>query len=160
MINLWIALRDDAEAELATWVEDLTADQSMVKDSILSHPDLQHIASSTKRMTDGANTWGMYSMYTSGSPTALGNIAKWLGLYAGKAFVCGAWHMGGLQLGTALDEDGNLIGSPLYPIDPRLVEFMPDDVTYNEDGAELSRTPATEPKQLNLMAGQKPRNFT
>lgn len=150
MMNLWLALRDDAEAELATWrasPEALTADQTHIKNALLSHPDLQHIEASTKRMPDAATSWGMYSIYMSGESTALATLDTWLATYAGKSFVCGAWQWDG----TRLEQ---------YPIDPRTTEFMPDDITYDQNGAETSRTAATGPKQVNLMAGQAPRIFT
>jgi hypothetical protein len=156
MINIWLALSEDAEQELQSWLsaETLTDDQVMVKDAILSHPDIEHITQHTKRMTDGATGWGLYSMYVGESPTVLSNLDSWLTLYAGKAFVVGAWQWNGLQLGTA---DG---GVPTYPIDSRVLQFMPDDVVYGEAGTEVGRIAATELKQINLMAGQKPRLFT
>lgn len=149
MINLWLALRDDSEAELAIWrasPEALTADQIHIKNALLSHPDLQHIEDSTKRMPDAAASWGMYSIYMSGDSAAMATLDSWLALYAGKAFVCGCWDWGGAQVGG-------------YATDPRTKNFMPDDVTYDQNGAETGRTAATGPKQVNLMAGQSPRLF-
>lgn len=50
-------------------------------------------------------------------------------------------------------------GTPVYPLHPQYMKIMPDDVTYDQDGNETSRTPAAAPKDVCLIAGQKPRRW-
>lgn len=50
-------------------------------------------------------------------------------------------------------------GELLQPIHPWLLEMTPDDVTYDEDGNEISRTPAVDYKQVHKWLGQKDRVF-
>ena len=50
-------------------------------------------------------------------------------------------------------------GEPTYPIHARLLEFMPDTVTYDANGDETSRTRPTIPSDINLGLGQTPRLF-
>ena len=50
-------------------------------------------------------------------------------------------------------------GTPSIPLHPALLAIMPDDVTYDPDGVELNRTPATSLKQVVLRAGQAHRRF-
>jgi hypothetical protein len=54
-------------------------------------------------------------------------------------------------------------GNPIYPIPNNLYLFMPDIVEYDENGNEISRTPATsndDLRDINLLVGQEPRDFT
>ena len=60
------------------------------------------------------------------------------------AKVLGAW-----------DWNGEIIIAP----DPGLLDYCHDDVVYDEDGNEVSRTPATELKQTHKWLGQKDRKF-
>lgn len=55
----------------------------------------------------------------------------------------------------AWDMEGNI----LHPIHSRIMDIMPDDVVYDEEGNEISRTPASEPKQCHKWLGQKDRKF-
>lgn len=74
---------------------------------------------------------------------------------------------------AVLDDDGNVIvpeqvtGTPTYPPLPKLdmLLYMPDDVVYDTDpespgfGNEISRTPATDYKQVELLAGWRDRRY-
>lgn len=157
--NWWLAIRDDAEAEMAAWSE-LTPEQQMVKGAVHSHPDVQHILSSTVRRVDGSHSWGLYSVYVSDSATTEANMALWLGMYTGKVYVCGCWWMDGRQVGMDRDEDGALSGSPVFPVHPTTLEFMPDVKSYDEQGVETLSEPPTQLSQINHVAGQKNRDFT
>ena len=87
---------------------------------------------------------------------------------SGEVAIIGSWqHLNGLQQGLQYiqDEDGNdiaIYGDPTYPLDDNAYQVMPDIVTYDEDGNETSRTPATsndDLRDINLIAGQHPRLF-
>lgn len=74
---------------------------------------------------------------------------------------------------AVLDDDGNVIvpeqvtGTPTYPPLPKLdmLLYMPDDVVHDTDpespgfGNEISRTPATDYKQVELLAGWRDRRY-
>lgn len=48
-------------------------------------------------------------------------------------------------------------GKRTYPLNPNYLRWMPDDVEYDADGNEISRTPATEFKDVNLLQGHPQR---
>lgn len=78
------------------------------------------------------------------------------------------WNDTGIQGGQqpVYDDDGNLIdisGTPIYPIPNNCYLFMPDIVTYDEDGNEIGRELAQsndDLRDVNLLLGQVPRIFT
>lgn len=158
MINLWLALREDAVTAIAGWAN-LTPDQQLIREAVESHPDTEHISVSTKRDTFGGKQWELFSIYAD-DITAFMVAVEALFPTPNNALVLGAWQWDGLQLGTSRDDNGDVIGEPLYPPHPRTKNFMPDKVSYDADEVETGRTAATGPKQVNLMAGQEPRNFT
>jgi hypothetical protein len=142
MINLWIAVREDVG------LDDLKLGR------ILTHPIVSDFESLVKHETLAGKVWTLYSVYVEPTAASKTKIKTWLGTHAGKVVVGGAWKMDGTQV---LKADGSV----LFPIDSRLIKFMPDDVTYDQDGAETSRTAATDLKQVNVLVGiQSPRNFT
>jgi hypothetical protein len=142
MINLWIAVRDDVG------LDDLKLGR------ILTHPDMAHIEAVMKHETLAGKVWTLYSVYIEPSAVSKTKIKTWLANHAGQVVVGGSWKMDGSQI---LKTDG----TPMFPIDSRLIKFMPDVVTYDQDGVEVSRTAATELEQVNVLVGiQSPRNFT
>ncbi len=75
------------------------------------------------------------------------------------------WFDNGLQGGMrpAADPADPPEGTPIWPIPNNLYLFMPDYVEYDQDGNEISRTPATsndDLRDINLLYGQTPRDFT
>ena len=81
----------------------------------------------------------------------------------------GMWyHENGLQAGMSYtyDDEGNIIGvegTPVYPIPSDCYLVMPDVVVYDENGNEISRTPASsnaDLRDINLIQGQAERDFT
>jgi hypothetical protein len=132
MINLWAAVRDDVG------LDDLKLGR------ILTHPDTAHIEAVMKRETLAGKIWTLYSVYIEPSAASKTRIKTWLANHAGQVVVCGAWNMDGSQIPKA-------DGAPMFPIDSRLIKFMPDD----EDGSA-----ATALKQVNVLFGQLPRDFT
>lgn len=92
--------------------------------------------------------------------------------FAGALTIMGAWDTNGLQHGQTLipatyDPEGveiapeAITGQPTYPLMPQVdaLKYMPDDVGYDASGVEISRTLASTPKQVNLIYGQKDRQF-
>ena len=147
MINLFIGLRDDLDLE----------DAKIGR--ILSHPDLVHFDRMMKRKTLGGNEWRLYSVYIEPSSTSKAQIQNWLNNNSTRVIVAGAWNWNGLQVGTSINGAGDIVGSPLYPVDARLISFMPDDVSYDSDGVEVIRTLAVALKDVNLILGQRERVF-
>jgi hypothetical protein len=79
----------------------------------------------------------------------VGNVAMIAYLrshYHGRFQVLGAWN-----------EDGGL--HEAYPLHPQYLRWMPDDVTHDDEGNVISRTPATEFKQVNTLHGQPDRRM-
>lgn len=88
----------------------------------------------------------------------------------GREFILGAWDTKtGVQYGQTLvpatyDVNGDeltpetITGDAVYPINNvRVRRFLPDDVTSDEDGNEISRTPASAFKQCNKLQGHPDR---
>lgn len=72
----------------------------------------------------------------------------------------------GQSLVPELDVDGNVIGEtivgqPTYPplTKTEFLQYVPDDVTYDQNGNEISRLPATNYKQVILPAGYSSRRY-
>lgn len=92
--------------------------------------------------------------------------------------ILGAWIKDGLQYGQSrtreekdyTDPDNpvlvtpsEIIGEPVFPIHPNIMDVMPDDYLIDEDtGLPIpgTETPASAPKDVILQAGWKPRSFT
>jgi hypothetical protein len=141
MINLWVAVREDVGLE------------ALKLGRILTHPDMAHIESAMKNETLAGKVWTLYSAYLEPTSASKTKIKTWLDNHVGQVAVCGAWNMDGTQVLKAS-------GTPMFPIDQRLIKFMPDDIVYGPDGLEISRTAATELDQVNVLAGaQSPRMF-
>jgi len=75
-----------------------------------------------------------------GIGTIPANQIKWWG------GIVGVWNDDGSQYS---DE----FGSPVYPIHAAAMQFMPDDVTYDSNGNETSRVPASDYKEVNKLFG-------
>lgn len=89
--------------------------------------------------------------------------------YPGHIGIVGAWWWDGRQVGTEWELDGNgdrtgnVTGTPAKPIPNWAYQLMPDLVTYDGNGDEVSRTPASsnaDLKDVNLLLGQAPRRFS
>ena len=77
--------------------------------------------------------------------------------WPGHFIVAGAWNKDtGLQAGTAMDNEGNITGTPVYPIPTNaLLQMMPD--VWDEATEQFN--PATELSDVILLMGQAPRRF-
>lgn len=93
-------------------------------------------------------------------------------VFPGSIQVMDVFKVEGVRHGQTLipatfDDQGNeitpeeIIGIPTYPPMPKTnaLEFMPDDVVYDNDGNEVSRTPATDYKQVNKVLGFADRRY-
>lgn len=85
-----------------------------------------------------------------------------------SSVVAGCWNVDGTQYGQVITYDytdmANPVevvdGEPVYPIHPKLLDFMPDDVEYNANGTEKSRKRPTTPKQVHKWLGWADRRWT
>jgi len=118
-----------------------------------------------KVQTIAGNVWRIISIIN----VSQEDLDLWM-TYENRIIVGGAWWYGtGLHVGTnyTFNEDGEITGvegTPTYNsgndgVHAKLIKFMPDDVTYNPDGSEASRTEAVALKQVNIFAGQADRSY-
>lgn len=164
-LNLWIALREEVKVELESWMRPAAqlheAQQGLIA-AMNSHPDPLHILNQTKQYIDpdGAQ-WFAYSCYFEESERIVGLIDWWHNQYPAGTVIGGLWHFeDGRQYGTVFTEDSSVGGNPVYPVDPRLIAFMPDKVITDESGNVVSTEPATELVQVDRVAGQAKRMFS
>jgi len=110
--------------------------------------------------TIGGNTYHAYSIYFKSNVTSVVRTEfDYLAAeYPSQFFILGAWMKDGRQAGVK--KDGT--GTPVYPIHANAWRIMPDVVVHDEDGNVISTTLATsntDLRDINLLAGQSPRNF-
>jgi hypothetical protein len=114
----------------------------------------------------------IFRMYGMNFPTEEEAIDAMDYLYANWAGnqinILGAWDEDtGLQMGVTYtyDAEGDITGTtgtPYYPIPIKAYLVMPPVIVYDENGDEVSNTPATsnaDLRDINLIAGQHPRDF-
>lgn len=183
-VNVWIALRDDAQAQIKARLDWEADDPDTRGDYIgpvsdrhaklfMRMQDLDSVQRLFRVDTDAGRDWTVWNLYFSASGTVLSfiaaEIADLVATYPNHIRVVGAWHWDGRQVGTqwdiTYDAEGNEIsrtttGTPVYPVHPRLLELMPDDVEYDSNGDEISRTRPTVPSDVNILYGQAPRRFS
>lgn len=160
--NLWIALDDRARATANP------SQNSAGSDIFRQLGDPSVRALFRRDNPAGPRDYELWSVYYEiDTPNELLQIRNALNAeFPGQLRTIGAWWFDGRQVGTEweLDEDGvrtgGITGQPLFPLGARVLEFMPDDVTYDEDGVETSRTRPIVLSDINLGFGQKPRQFS
>ena len=69
--------------------------------------------------------------------------------YPGMIKIIGAWNMDGTQVNNGTN--------PVFPINERALEFLPDLVMLNSNGDEVSRSRPPSLVDVNLLFGQSPR---
>ena len=126
------------------------------------------VQSQYKVKGSGPGAFILYSTYYESEEAAIFAVdwmeANWPGP---QVIPQGAWYLDtGLQMGVSYvdpeDPSQGTTGDPVYPIPSDAYEIMPDTVVYDEDGNEISRTPATsnaDLRNVNILSGQKPREF-
>lgn len=121
-----------------------------------------------KTLQHNSRGYYVYSVY--GSRRDLETTITQFG--ADNIIPLGSWNADGTRYGTqvvrtvSVNRDTfevtiteTLEGTPSIPLHPALITIMPDDVMYDSNGSEISRTPASELKQVILKCGQIPRGF-
>lgn len=168
IVNLWLAIRDDAQAQLLTrltWDEESQGDYSGPVSNrhfklFRAMADRANVQRLFRVDTDGVNDWTLWSVYFDFKVSVLLKIQDELDDlivdYPDHVRIGGAWHFDGRQVGTQFtyDADGDITGVtglPTYPLHARLIELMPD---VDDIG-----TRPTESSDVNLLLGQKERRF-
>lgn len=177
IINVWLALRDDAQALIKTrlsWDEETQGEYTgPVTNRQFKLFKLMHDLGSTQKLfrvdTVGGRDWTLWSVYFNFKTSVLQKIKDELDDLAlnfpNHIKIIGAWHWDSRQAGTQWELDidgnrtGNVTGTPIYPLHSRILKLMPDIVTYDIDGNVISTVPATVPADINLGLGQIPRRF-
>ena len=156
-INVWLALRDDAQALIRarlSWDEETQGEYSgPITDRQHKLFKLMHDLETTQklfRVDAGARDWTIWNLYFDLPNNILlkvqNEIDALIVAFPNHIKIIGAWKWNGTQI-------------PAYPLHARILEFMPDIVTYDENGNETSRVRPTVPSDVNLGLGQTPRQF-
>jgi len=220
MINIWIALRADAQALIKTrlnWDEgEYTGPVTDRQAKLFRLMSDRGVVQKLFRVDSLTQDWTLWSVYFNFTGKMILKKVKdeldQLALdYPNHIKIVGAWHWDGRQVGTdfviedvtrdvdindpnvtpdMIDDPRNdewntfpqiidpafvwpqitvqqtsseitgTSGTPTYPTHSRIKQFIPDDVTFDSNGNETSRTRPTVPRDINLLAGQSPRRFT
>ncbi len=147
IINVWLALREDAQALIKTrlqWDEETQGEYTgPITDRQFKLFQLMHDLDTTQRLFRvdriGNRDWTLWSIYFDFKTSVLLKIQAELDdlttNFPNHVKIIGAWHWGGGQV-----EQG---GSPVYPLHNRILKFMPGGVLAD----------------INLGLGQTPRQF-
>lgn len=177
IVNPWLALRNDAQALMKTrldWDEEIqgpyvgpvTDRQRKVFAAMVDRATVQRLF---RIDNDGGRDWTLWNVYFNEAKDVLLKIQAELDQlaidFSVQFRIGGAWHFDGRQVGTqfTFDVDGNITGvtgTPIYPFHSRLLELMPDIVTHDIDGNEISRVRPTDLSDVNRLQGQTVRNFS
>ncbi len=156
IINLWMGFDDRAQSTAKTPDADGNAHPSTKGLGDITTPSLFRIDDPA-----GPRNYELWSLYfevddVDGAVEARNSI---LAMFPGQVRTIGGWWFEGSQI---LDVDGTqtgVIGDPVFPLHIRILEFIPDDVTYDVDGSELTRTRPLVPRDVNIGLGQTERQF-
>jgi hypothetical protein len=160
-INIWIVLTETAKDTLRPLLDDPTYDgPHLTAVKIFRRMiDIATVERMFKSPTLGGTKYFLYSVTFNdiggGGAQKLQDALEYLEAnYPAQFEVVGAWLWDGRQVGTQWvdpeDHSQGTTGTPLYPIHPQLIQFMPD----------VGGAPATELADVNLVQGQSPRQFT
>lgn len=99
--------------------------------------------------TFAGKTWTLYSLNFDNPSKNLQNALDFLANNRANLFrILGAFRWdSGLQVGLSYDENGDVQGTPTYPVPSQLLQFMPD----------VEGAPATVLAQVNKVQGQSDR---
>ena len=114
-----------------------------------------HDGTTVQRMFKSVNangrTYKVWSFYTNKPANPQDVKVDFLSLSAMYPLdfqVMGIWHT----------DTGEAVNA--FPVSPQLINFMPDVITDNSDPENPVFGPATQLTDVNLLAGQAPRDFT
>jgi hypothetical protein len=100
---------------------------------------------------DGSNDWSLWNLIFDFAIDVLQKIQNEVDAlvaeFPNHVKVIGAWNY----------DTGAQVG---YPLHARLLEFIADIVTYDENGNEISRVRPIVPRDINLLQGQTVRDFS
>lgn len=170
-VNVWLALRTNAHAAIKTrllWDEEKDGPYSgpvpnwvgRLFEQVANRADVEKLFRKDRVwLSQGAvwrdwNIWSINVDENTESLQLLGDKLHDLELaYPSMVKVVGAWHWDGRQIGTQWVDGEQLavVGTPTYPLDARILEFMPD----NPDGSR-----PTVPRDVNITYGQALRRFS
>ncbi len=177
IVNVWLALRDDAQAlvrERLAWDEETQGEYSgpVLDRAVRIFRMVAHLDAMGHMYrvdTPVSRAWSLWSLYFDKPVSMLLKVKDeldWLvATYTDRVKIGAAWHYSdGRQVGTTIeyDEDGaetGMTGTPTYSLDSRLLEFMPNIVIRDTDGNITSSERPTELSDVNLLQGQKERRF-
>lgn len=164
IVNLWLALRDDSQALIKTrltWDEKTQGEYTgPVTDRQFKLFSLMQDRANRQRLFRidrvASRDWIWWSLDFDFPKNVLqkikAEIDDLIANFPNHVKIIGAWHW----------DDGRQVkqgGTPVYPVHARILELMPDVVTFDEFGNETSRTRPTVPSDINLGLGQTPRQF-
>ena len=170
IINVWLALRDDAQALIKTrlaWDEET---QGVYTGPVTNRQhklfalmaDQDNVQKMFRIDTDGGRDWTLWSISFSEPRNILIKVKDELDQlivdFPNHIKIIGAWYWDGREVGTSFEAAPDpfdppvLIGTPTYPIHARILELMPD---VDDVG-----TRPTVPSDVNLTMGQSPRTFS
>jgi hypothetical protein len=158
-INVWLALRDDAQSlivERLRWNEQqqgayngpVTDRQAKIFRYMADQENTRRLF---KTATLNSRQWSLWSVYF--NPAELGanvlqivkdELDQLAADYPSRFVIAGAWRWNGTQI-------------PGYPPHPQLLKFMPD--VWNGDLPPTYSAP-TVLTDVNLLMGQAPRDFS
>lgn len=152
IVNVWLALRDDAQALIKTrltWDEETQGEYTgPITDRQFNVFRLMGDRSVVQSLFRKDGSWTPWTLgFDSDGPDARGEITQLIADFPGAIRIVGGWNF---------DSGEQVTG---FPIHPRILEFLPDIVTFDIDGNETSRTRPTVPSDINLGLGQAPRQF-
>lgn len=172
-INLWIALSSqglneykDRRDNPETYSGPMTEKTFKILDHMADGDQVQKMF---KTPSIGGKVYNSFSLYLEGNAKVAEAVTDLTTEWPSHFIVVGAWHMDGRQVGTQWELDidgnrtGNVTGDPLYPVHTQAWRIMPDVVVYDENGDEVSRTPASsnaDLRDINVLQGQELRRFT
>ncbi len=174
IINMWLGITEDYRNEILeylAWDENtqgpypgpLVAVDEAIFDTVADVVTVQALYRVDKFQ---GKDWYVFSIYI--PEPGVDDVVDWLADNKGsKTKILGAWEYdSGLQYGTELDE-GVIIGTPTYPLNSRLLEFMPTIKVYdhtgnldNQAGGLISEDDPTVNTDVNILQGQAARSFT
>ena len=145
IVNLWMGFNDRARPDANPQDEDNPGHSAY---RALGDPSVRGIF--RKDNPAGPRDYELWSLYYEVEDVQeLRDIRNDLNAdFPGQLRTIGAWDF---QTGAQLQG---------FPLHARILEFVPDIVTYDIDGNETSRVRPTVATDVNLGAGQAPRDFS